>query len=139
MWSEVYYIPFEENRGIYLSLSGPSESDVATLRQFLLRIKIPADAHIIQPTPPPEPSLAQRNRAKIRTNLQLIMGAGEQCVLRSGFKIQRFTMPELRKEFGPALASVKPIDGEDYESLVWESGKVLRVETKTLGSVEFGP
>ena len=116
-----------------------SEPALDSMRDLLTRITIPAHAQVIPPSPPPEPTIEQKKREQILSNLRLITSAGEQCVLRSGWRSQKFTMPELRKEFATELASLKSVDGEDYESLVWESGKALRVETKTLGAVVYGP
>ena len=139
LWTETYYVPFEDNRGVTLMLVADTEPALDAMRELLTRITIPADAHVIPTPPPPERTIQEKKRDQIVSNLRMITGAGEQCVLRSGFKKDKFTLNELRKEFGAELAALKPIDGENYESLVWESGKALRVETKTLGVVEFGP
>jgi hypothetical protein len=135
--TEIYYVPFEPNRGVTLYLVADTEDGINALRGLLARISIPADAHVIIPRPPPQPTPEENRRMQIVANLRNIMGAGEQCALRHGRRV--FTFAELRQDFGRELGSLKPVDGENYEDLIWDDGKPLRVTTKTLGIVEYPP
>lgn len=136
VWQEIYYIPFEDNRGIFLRLSGPSESDVVALRHFLPFIKIPADARVRPPPAPPQPTADGVMKKQIVENLRTIMGAGDQCSLRHR-GTNKFTFGEMRQDFASELGKITPVDGENYEGVVYDQGKPLTVTTKTLGEIHY--
>jgi len=134
-WRESYFIPFEQNKVILLDLYAPSEGEMSKLRQFLQRITIPTNAHLRRPAPPPPPTAEEVKRKEIQANLRMIKGAGDQYSLLHGGN-RKYTVPELRQEF-PWLARMVPIDGENYEDLVYDPNKSLSVRTNTLGEVHF--
>ncbi|HTB80578.1 MAG TPA: hypothetical protein VK717_06795 [Opitutaceae bacterium] len=138
-WHEIYYIPFEQNRGITLQLVANSEEKLTGLRELISRIKIPENPHIIIPPPPPPPTLEERNRQQISDNLREITGAAEQYVLRHRmYGAQKITFKEMLKDF-PELTKLTSIDGENYETLVFDTNKPLSVNTRSLGEIQFPP
>lgn len=136
-WREYYYIPFEPNRGVTLSLVADSEDKLISLRPLVKLITIPADAHFIEPPQPPPPSAEDLKRQQITKNLRVIAGAGDQSQLMYGR--DKFTVAELRKDFANELAALKAVDGENYEAVVWENNKPLQISTNSLGVITYRP
>jgi hypothetical protein len=136
-WYEVYYVPFEQNRGVTLELVADSEESLAGLRDLIKCIKIPVNPRIIIPQPPPEPTPEERKRQQIQDNLREVTSCGEQYLLMH--RGRKATFREMLKDF-PELAKLTSVDGENYEVLVFDIGDAfISINTKSLGAVQFPP